>query len=174
MKNDLAKVTKEYKSAKQAYDTLLKKYNGKKEVIADLKKRVEELEAKAADVEELPPGVKDLMKELSEEKAKNHTLEQDVDKLKATVQDCLGELRKKKKALKFEVAKEVLDPAKDAIKELVWRTTKLISSKKDTEVDAMTKAVYDAIKDARALRTRSLLMITFPMRNSITFTRMSS
>ena len=159
VKNDLDKVTKEYKSSKQAYDTLLKKHEGRKKVISDLKQRVQELEATVSrtqegDGEELPRDMKDLMKELSEEKAKNLTLEKDVDRLKATVADCLSELRKKNKALKFEVAKEVLDPAKDAVKELVWRTTKLISSKKDTEVEGMTKTVYNAIKDARGFEDK--------------------
>lgn len=151
VKSDLMKAQKEVQKYQKLYGTLEEKYEAKKKLVAALQKKVNELEenADADGGVEPAPEVKDLMEALSKAQKENLGLKHCIDKLNKIVSECLGELKKKGKALKCEMAKEVVGPAKDALKEVVYRTTKLVNSKKDEELKAMMQQIYDEIKEER-------------------------
>ena len=147
VKSDLEKARKEAKSSKTAYAMLVKKYNAKKELVTRLQAKIQELES--AEAPEPSSDAKKLQKEIHQVRQENVNLTGMVDKLKKTVQEAVNELKKKGKSLECEVASDVLQPAKDALKEIVYRTTKIVSSKKPEELKKMTRAVYNLIKDER-------------------------
>ena len=69
-----------------------------------------------------------------------------VDELEKLVDTYQTQLQKTGKSFEEEVDNDVLEEARCALKTVVFRKSKLISAKKESEVTKMTNAIYDLIK----------------------------
>jgi hypothetical protein len=67
------------------------------------------------------------------------------------LEEAYKELKKQGKSAQSEIKAQVNKAARDYVKDVVFRTTKLVSSKKPSEVTKFMSKVYDGIKDELGL-----------------------
>ena len=146
---DLGKARKELDKSKKLYDSLKAKYEKSQKALKALQAQVRDLK-KQSD----PKAHGDLMKQVSELTTENGELHASNEKLAAVLEEAMKELKTKGKALDCEVAEDVLTAAKTAVKDVVYRKVKLVTSKKLDEVKTFTKMVYDVIKGERGFEEK--------------------
>jgi chromosome segregation ATPase len=91
--------------------------------------------------------IKTLKKELKEMTDSNQKLIERNTTLNNKLQDAYNQLKKQGKTSKSEQNAQVLKAAKEYLREIVFRTTKLVHSKNKEEVQKFTKKIYDGIKE---------------------------
>jgi hypothetical protein len=96
---------------------------------------------------ELYTGIQVAVDDFKETKKEN-------EKLREQCQQLMDALKSTGKAAKVEMVDSVKQAARDALRDVVWRKTKLVTSRKEQEVEKLTGYVYDLIVEEKKVSPR--------------------
>lgn len=155
LKEKLAKSLQDLKKCKEDLKKATEDVAKGKKAIQDLETKLEDAQgadgddsskATTAEYKALKKKHDQLVKQFSRTQKTNQSLVSKNQALEKQIQQYTTALKKSKKTCKAEQKSQILTPAKAYLKDVVFRTTKLCSSKVETEVNALAKKVYDGIK----------------------------